>query len=412
MIPRTQSTLYHPAMPFAEPYSEKSATPTLLAWDTTTDFDANESDTWTLASNDTVRMGLHDDRYSGYSHYTFEERSGSTLADVNGESGDATAHNTSWLSTANVPTRFAGALLFDGSTSYVDVPTALQDPAGEHQCFLFGIYPPALSGTEQVIIEMNGAFASGGYAGDSYISQLVYDRGGNGYLGLNQYNGGTGTWDYNQIIDIPAETWSWVLMTMDGGSTELDVITMEDNAPSNVFYGSTLTDFAQNNVTFSSIVLGASRYTGSTMKPYGGALAEFAVAPHDTFTATNGDDPYQAFSRTHFDYTSNVDSGFTTSTKIATTAMQPSLQANALINPIGQYESFGEGIDVTVVGSPNTGNEEHHTVSLSNGDNTYSITWANDHSEFRCEVEWERDTTYSQYYLLNVPVLDYLALLP
>lgn len=114
------------------------------------------------------------------------------------------------------------------------------------------------------------------------------------------------------------------------------------------------------------------RYTGSFN--YGGGIALYQI--FDTYLS---DSVLEGK-----DFGTNA-ATLTTATKTVSSPGQPDLTGLSY-NLNGLGTGTGQGIDLTVIGSPGGGSEEQVTQTLD-GSSSYSLTWSNSHTDFRVQVD-------------------------
>ena len=138
----------------------------------------------------------------------------------------------------------------------------------------------------------------------------------------------------------------------------------------------TLTVFDTNNTQVGSVTSG--NYQGGT------GIAEWKWATND-----NGsywiDELY---------FRTRLTSSLTTATKSFGGGVQPDLENL-------QYSLNGESITITVIGSPGTASEEQVTQSLG-GASSYTLSWANDHTDFRVKIQMDTGDVNTTPTLQNV----------
>lgn len=180
-------------------------------------------------------------------------------------------------------------------------------------------------------------------------------RAENDALYVYQGDGGGTFENVNATAALSAGAWQFWTVVYDGTSTRLYVDGVE------VASGS----IVGPDPTGDSWVVGAN--TAASAEYMSGDMADLRLYSH----ALTG-------SEIQYLYDVGATGRVLTASKTHSSAVSPDLRADVTLN--------GESATAYVTGSPGTASGETLSVSLSNGSNDYTLSWANSHDDFEIEV--------------------------
>lgn len=333
-----------------------------LTWETATDWDNAVSETGIV--HESVANTDHNDAATtkmGYSianpylstdlvgYWPLHEDAGTTAYDFSGNANDGTTNGgvtvnqTGLLGTSAYSLDAVDDYMQTGSQSVFDLPSGMTLTAW--------INPDSVSSIQGVISKGKVAGTPGG---KDYNFGLWDD--GTLLFGISDgssvfvdMNGGYGS-------SVSVGTWSFIVATWDGSTAETFI-----NGASNATFSGSGTPTTSHTLRFGGDGGLSSRY-------FGGGISDLRIYNR---ALTAAEIQYL------YDVVATTDS-LTVATKSFSAATKPDLQNLVYTLNTGT-------ISLDVIGSPGTASEEIVTQALD-GASSYTLTWANSHTDFRVTV--------------------------